>query len=235
MNEQVLLDGPFKELYQKLENNQFVIDKTGAKMVELVAAQFNLNPIQKTINFKAKQTTEYAKREIMWYDSRSLYVDDIPGKTPKIWKDISDKSGKIHSNYGWCIYSDDNYNQYNSSLNELKNNKESRRACMIYNRPSMQIDYNTDEMNDFMCTFATQQLIRDNKLEYIVEMRSNDSIFGFINDLYWHTIVYNRFINDLNEYYDNKIEFGNIIWKANSFHVYERHFDLLKEIVEKGY
>ena len=47
--------------------------------------------------------TDYAKREIEWYESQSLYVKDIPGKVLKIWEMCADKDGKINSNYGWCI------------------------------------------------------------------------------------------------------------------------------------
>ena len=51
---------------------------------------------------------DYAKREIEWYESQSLYVKDIPGDTPKIWQSCADKDGKINSNYGWCIFSNEN-------------------------------------------------------------------------------------------------------------------------------
>jgi len=101
---------------------------------------------------------------------------------------------------------------------------------MIYTRPSMQYDYSKDGMSDFICTFATQQFIRDNKLYYIVMMRSQDAIYGFFNDFYWHGIVYERLFNKLKEHYTD-LEIGTIIWIANSFHVYERHFDMLRKII----
>ena len=56
---------------------------------------------------------------------QSLYVDDIPGETPKIWKDIASDEGKINSNYGWCIYSEENGYQYHNVKRELKNNPNS--------------------------------------------------------------------------------------------------------------
>lgn len=53
---------------------------------------------------------------------------------------------------------------------------------MIYQRPQMQFQYNKNGMNDFICTNYAQLFIRNNKLIYIVDMRSNDAIFGFFND-----------------------------------------------------
>ena len=230
-NEDILLKS-FKKLYALYKKEKFVIDKSGVKVIELIDHHIsNLNPKQPYLDFGVRKTNEdYVKKESNWYNSQSLsingYVDDV-----KIWKQVADKDGLVNSNYGWCIYSKDNYNQYENCLHELEKNQYSRRACMIYNRPSMQIDYCKNGMSDFICTFSTQQFIRNNKLYYIVNMRSNDSIFGFGNDFAWHCEVYNKLYNDLKKTYP-KLKYGKIHWNAGSFHIYERHFDLLKDICE---
>src|SRR5271154_3549605 len=43
---------------------------------------------------------EYVEREEQWYNSMSLNVNDIPGKTPAAWTACADKDGFINSNYG---------------------------------------------------------------------------------------------------------------------------------------
>jgi thymidylate synthase len=233
-NEQIILP-VFKELHDKLTNNTFVIDKTGVKVVELLSCQIKgLIPTQPELNFNniRKTPENYIKQEIQWYLSQSLsiigYVDNI-----KIWNDIctKDSQKEVNSNYGWCIFSKENYSQYQFALAELINNKESRRACMIYNRPSMTIEYNRNGMSDYICTYNTQQFIRDDTLVYIVNMRSNDAIYGFFSDFPWHCYVYTKFYNDLKQSYPN-LKIGEIIWNANSFHLYEDNFDTLKKIVE---
>ena len=45
-----------------------------------------------------KPNYDYAKREIEWYESQSLYVKDIPGGAPKIWQACADRDGKIKTN-----------------------------------------------------------------------------------------------------------------------------------------
>lgn len=206
------------KLIEQYNNSNFVTDKSGVKTVEIIGANF----IADKPFILREQNNEYIERELAWYKCQSLYVKDIPGNTPEIWNKIASSDGKINSNYGWCIFSDENHNQYDNVLNELKINRDSRRATMIYNRPSMHIDYKLNGMNDFICTFSNQFFIRNDKLVSLYIMRSNDAIFGYNNDYAWAKWVQEKLANDLS------IEPGDLIWSASSLHVYERHFNYLK-------
>ena len=177
---------------------------------------------------------EYANREIEWYKSQSLFVDDIPGKTPAIWEECSDNEGKINSNYGWCIWSNENGNQYRSCLHTLVKDPHSRQAVMLYTRPSMQKEASENGRHDFMCTYSVQCFLNDDietggyKLKYIVNMRSNDAVFGYCNDVLWHKFVANKMIEDLQIKLNKQVKLEHIEWNAGSLHVYERHFKYLK-------
>jgi thymidylate synthase len=231
MTNEEVLKPIFTTLHTKVLNGDFVIDKTGVKCVELIAPRIELDPTQPVLEFPGRKTPiKYCEAESEWYHSTDLHVDEI-AKSAEIWRKIAAKDGTVNSNYGWCIWTQANYSQYDAALQTLKKDKDSRRACHIYNRPSMQVDYNRNGMSDFMCTFATQQFIRNDELIYVVMMRSNDAIFGFFNDFYWHCEVYDKMYHDLLETYI-ELEIGKIIWVANSFHVYERHFDMLRQMVE---
>ena len=209
----------------KLEAEDFTIDKTGCKLVELVGTSFKADEPA----VFGEPNEDYIRREIEWYESQSLYVDDIPGETPKIWKDVADRNGKINSNYGYLIYSSTNGYQYGSALDALIKDPDTRRAIMIYTRPSMQSEYNLYGKSDFICTNTVQYLIRDDKLHAIVSMRSNDVIFGYRNDWAWQKHVLNNLTEDINKHrYDVTIEPGDIMWQTGSLHVYERHFNLIK-------
>jgi len=207
-----------KELLRKLMYADFVIDKSGCKMIEIIGASFIADEpvIFGTLN------TDYAEREVEWYESQSLNVHDIPGETPAIWLAISGEGGSINSNYGYLIFSEENGNQYENVLNELKQNPFSRRATMVYNRPSIWTDYNKQGMSDFICTNAVGYLIRSGKLHAHVQMRSNDVVFGYKNDYYWQEYVLKKLAKDLN------VEVGTIMWNCTSLHVYEKHFHLVR-------
>ena len=209
----------------KLLNEVFVIDKSGVKTIEILNAAFEADED----HIVRPPNTEYIKREIEWYESQSLYVKDIPGETPAIWKAVADKNGKINSNYGYLIYSEENYSQYLSVLAELSENPDSRRANMIYTRPSIQIDAVLNGMSDFICTNNVQYFIRDGKLITSVYMRSNDAVFGYNNDLAWQKYVRDCLINDLETDTYKRYLPGPIYWNVGSLHVYERHFKFLEE------
>jgi thymidylate synthase len=214
----------FKEAYQKEE---FTTDRTGAKTIEIIGATF----IADEPYIVREPNEDYIQRELEWYNSMSRYVDDIPGEVPTIWKQIASKDGMINSNYGWCIWSDENGNQYENVLSELKSNPDSRRASMIYNRPSMHTDFNENGMNDFMCSFANTFFIRDNKLVSHYLMRSNDSVFGYCNDYAWAKHVQEKLCNDLKSVYPN-LETGDLIWTASNLHVYSRHFKFVEKMIK---
>ena len=204
---------------QELKSERFVTDKTGVKTIEMLGASFEADEP----SIFGDVNDDYIQRELEWYKSMSLYVDDIPGITPAIWKNVASTEGKINSNYGWAIYSEDNGYQYLHVLGELKLNPNSRRAVMIYTRPTMHNDYNQDGMSDFMCTNAVQYMIRDGQLVAIVQMRSNDVVFGYRNDYAWQKYVADELSADLELSREPKI-----IWQVGNLHVYERHFDKVK-------
>lgn len=175
-----------------------------------------------------KVNEEYCQKELDWYLSESLFVKDIGEPIPKIWKQICDRDGRINSNYGWCIGSEANGNQFDEAMQALYKDKASRQAVMIYIRPTMHADSIAGGMKDFMCTYSTQLLIRKNMLHYIVNMRSNDAIFGYKNDFFWHNYVFDYALKVLKNKYP-ELEKGDMYWNAGSLHVYPRHFYLIGE------
>ena len=182
---------------------------------------------------------DYAKREIEWYESQSLNVNDIPGGAPTIWKQVATSLGYINSNYGWCIFGEDNGKQYEHCLKSLLKDHMTRQAVMIYTRPQMQTDWNKNGMHDFMCTHYVQCFLNEvqhpennvevYELKYIVYQRSCDAVFGFNNDFQWHKYVYDKLYNDLIEagipMSENK---PFIEYNCGSLHVYDRHFKHLE-------
>lgn len=209
----------------ELAAENFVTDKTGVKTIEMLGATFEAN--EPTIFGELNE--DYIDRELKWYKSMSLYVKDIPGKTPAIWEQVASKHGQINSNYGWAIWHKDNHFQYESVLHELMNFPNSRRAVMIYTRPSMWEDYNRDGMSDFMCTNAVQYMIRDGQLIAVVQMRSNDVWAGFRNDFAWQKYVADHLSKNLNLTREPKI-----IWHVGNLHMYQKQFYLADYFSKTG-
>ena len=182
-----------------------------------------------------KRNEEYIEAEIAWYESMDRSVQklfDIYGKEVKIWADVADDQGQINSNYGWAIYTYDNGNQYDRVYYDLHDNPLSRQAVMIYTNPEMHKNSKRYGMNDFMCTNTVQYFLNHSQesrvidLDCQVNMRSNDAVFGFINDVAWQQHVLNKLARDLS-YHNYDVQPGTITWNAGSLHVYDRHWDLI--------
>lgn len=212
-------------------NKKFVVDKSGVTTLELVGASFCADEP----SIFGEINDDYIQRELEWYLSMSLYVDDIPGAVPKIWKDVSSRDGKINSNYGYLMFSSENFCQYENVLMELTRSPNSRRAVAIYTRPTMHSNWCVDGMSDFICTNAVQYLIRDGALEVVVQMRSNDVVYGYRNDYAWQRYVQDKLVYDYNcgTKKADKIVPGNITWQVGSLHVYERHYSLVEKYIQQ--
>lgn len=217
-------EGVRKELAERLYREEFVVDKTGVKTIEIVGASFEADEPA----IFGRVSEDWARRELDWYRSTSLNVNDIEEPIPQIWLKVADKNGLINSNYGWCVWSQDNGEQYAQVLKELARNPDSRRAVMIYTRPSMWQDFDRDGRSDFMCTNVVQYMIRGGKLEAVVQMRSNDLIFGYKGDRHWQRTLQEELAQDLG------VPAGRITWQVGSAHVYERHFYMVEHWMDTG-
>ena len=197
------------------------IDKTGVKCIELIGASF----LADEPAIFGEPNKEYIEKEINWYESMSLNINDIYGpdrESPAAWKYAADPHGNINSNYGYLIYSDKFHGQYFKVAEELRMNPDGRRATMIYNRPEIWSEYVEGGKSDFICTNAVAYYIRHGRLDCCVQMRSNDVVYGYKNDYAWQQYVLSNLADDLD------LEPGNMIWQVQNLHVYEKHFDLIK-------
>jgi len=205
----------------ELNDKAFTVDRSGQKTVELIGASFLAD--EPAIFGEVNQ--DYVDAELRWYESESTNIYDIyedEKDPPQAWQYSANRHGEINSNYGYLIWNNKFYCQYERALEELEENTDSRRATMIYTRPDIWMEYNNNGKNDFICTNAVTYYIRNDELQAVVQMRSNDVVFGYKNDFAWQQYVLESLANDLG------IQPGFITWQVQNLHVYERHFHLVK-------
>lgn len=225
----------YQELNKKVENKEFLEDKTGVKYVEIIAPKivFDLNNAgDGYIDFEnRKSPRKYIDKEKEWYLSEELKIDKV--SDVEIWNKVCDANKEINSNYGYLVFGKGNFSQYAHAYRALWNHSDTRQAIIIYTRPSIHLEQNDMGGSDFICTNFQQFFIRNNKLYCVTSMRSNDCIFGTFNDIPWFVYVAKRMYNDLKSIVKyNNLELGEMTFIPNSFHCYERHFDLLAEIAK---
>jgi len=216
----------------ELADEAFTIDKTGQKTIELIGANF----IATEPAIFGEPVPSYINAELAWYESQSTNINDIHGpdkNPPAAWEYAADPHGNINSNYGHLVFANKYHNQYKKAFDELQKNPDSRRAQMVYNRPSIWVEFDEGGKSDFICTNAQTFYIRDGLLQMVSQMRSNDVVFGYKNDYAWAQYLMDKFVKDWNDCADtygvnDRIEKGMLVWQVMNLHVYERHFGLVK-------
>ena len=223
----ITIEGVRDYFKNELYNENYTRDRNGGLTIELLGASF----LADEDSIFGVPNKEYISAEIDWYNSKSTNINDIHGDekpAPKAWQMTANTHGEINSNYGRLIFGAQYHKQYKQVLNELLDNEDSRRASMIYTRPSIWTEYDKNGKNDFICTNSVTYYIRDECLHCVVQMRSNDVVFGYKNDYAWQKHVLEELREDL--YYNGvETEIGDIHWQVQNLHVYEKHFDLVNE------
>lgn len=163
----------------------------------------------------------YIIGELIWYLSGEKSIERISNYST-FWNKLVDEKDEINSNYGYRVFHKlvEGKNQYQWIIKELTRDAHSRRAIMFLNL--FEEDYfQMHKTKDFPCTIYLHFLVRDDKLNMLTYMRSNDFIYGFCNDVPFFTILQEMIAAELG------IELGYYYHNAGSEHIYKRHFHLL--------
>lgn len=189
----------------------------GKVAYEIINANLILtDPTQNTMTVcERKMSLKYAIAELLWYNSANPNVTAIAPYS-KFWKNISDDGVTVNSNYGHCIRKKFGFDQWETCKQILMNDKSSRQAVIHIKEARDIIKNPTKDLN---CTIALQFLVRNNKLDLIVTMRSNDIWLGLPYDLFNFTCMQMQMAMELG------IEVGTYYHNAGSLHMYKRDIE----------
>lgn len=171
---------------------------------------------------------KYIAAEFLWYYAGRNDVAFI-SKWAKFWETIQNPDGTANSAYGNLIFNEKNQygiTQYQWAIQSLMNDSNTRQAILHFNKPAHQ--YLTNK--DFVCTMYANLHIRQNKLYMSVYMRSNDAIWGTPTDVAFFCSLQMQIHAHLKEIYPD-LELGTYTHVANSYHVYDRHYDLAQRML----
>ena len=184
-------------------------------------AKFNVSFTLQDVSNKTVTTPQrkfnedYAEYEWNWYLKGDRDASEIAERA-KIWKQMMvDGTTEVNSNYGY--FWKKNY-QLSRVIQELKTNKETRRAIVVH--------YDINELDrykhDTPCNDVLNFYIKDDKLHLTVFARSIDLVFGFCNDQYTFAKLMEMVAFQLD------IPVGEMTWMITNLHIYPRHYDMLK-------
>lgn len=198
----------------------------------------------RVITFPDRKTnTAYLLGEFIWYLGGS---NDPKGILPysKFWANITNSGaeqgyaeGTINSNYGTRLFglsdlpallksNTSPLNQWEETIKLLTKDKDTRQAIINIHLPSDRHEGN----KDVACTLSLQFFIRENRLHMVTNMRSNDIILGFTNDVFQFTMLQECMQVELKKVYP-ELDLGHYYHNAGSMHIYDRHFEMAEKII----
>jgi thymidylate synthase len=192
------------------------------------------NPIKAFYsNPRRSSQLKYIAAELVWYFNRSADVNFIT-KYASFWGHIKNDDDTVNSSYGNLLFNpsieNHNLSQYEWALESLIRDKDSRQSIMHFNLPKHQYQSN----KDFVCTMYGIFHIRDNKLNFKVSMRSNDAILGTPTDVAFFTVLQQQALLHLRGMYP-ELELGTYTHCVDSYHVYEKNFELVQKMLENKF
>ena len=224
------LDDILKVLFEKLiqkETNPISASK-GSIFSEEIGALIELrNPRARLSRSELKGTIFSCLGELSWYLSGS---DELSHMTYYIarYDKSSDDGITVRGAYGPRLRNmHGKYNQLENVINLLQRKPTSRRAA-IQLFDASDIDAGCD-YNDIPCTTTIQFFVRDDKLEMVVHMRSNDVFLGLPHDIFCFTMLQEIFANRLG------LRLGPYKHSVGSLHLYERDVKKVEACIEEGW
>lgn len=235
----------FTEAYVSLLNDvyyrpEFECAPRGMKIKETLASQFCIcNPRDRIPYVEGRNfSLQYMIAELVWYITSNNSTKWISNYS-SFWKKITDDGKTANSAYGSRIFVphdriassvDKTWTQWEFVINELVKDNDSRRAVI-------QIRSAHDAVLaslDVPCTLTMQFFIRNDKLHMVVSMRSSDLILGLAYDIPAFTMFQEMMAIELSERLERPIQLGNYYHTSNSLHIYERHFDMVFQIISNN-
>ena len=172
-----------------------------------------------------KTNFEAAIDEILWiWQKKSNKVADLHSH---IWDQWCGADGTIGKAYGYqlgkkAIYPEGEFDQVDRVLYDLKHNPNSRRIMTnIYNFQDLH------EMNLYPCAYSMTFNVSGNVLNGILNQRSNDMLTA--NN--WNVLQYSVLLMMFAQV--SGLVPGELVHVIADAHLYDRHIDLVKEVIAK--
>lgn len=188
---------------------------------ELNNVKLVLKDITKNIVSVRDLSPSYLAGELLWYFNGDNSLEFISNFS-KFWSHISDNGKTCNSAYGYLMQAKHGFDQVEKVIEILEADPLSRRAKINLNVPNPNVKETLDEP----CTMSLHFMIRKNKLDCTVVMRSNDIWFGLPYDV--------AFFTTLQKYIARRLEvgYGWYTHFAVSLHMYDRDAEKIAAIVE---
>jgi thymidylate synthase len=161
--------------------------------------------------------------ELFWYISCKEDISSIEYYILR-YNDYAEPDGRIWGAYGPRIFGGER-SQYEVVRDLLRERPATRKAVIqLFDREDILAEY-----KDVPCTCTLQFLVRDNLLNLVVHMRSNDVFMGFPHDVFAFTMIQEILANDIG------VKLGSYKHMVGSFHLYDHNREQVERYLNEGF
>lgn len=163
--------------------------------------------------------------EILWiWQKKSNNINDLGWH---IWDAWADENGSIGKAYGYQLgvkhqYAEGLFDQVDRVLYDLKHNPQSRRIIT-----NLYVHEDLHDMNLYPCAYSMTFNVTGNKLNAILNQRSNDILPA--NNM--NVVEYAILVHMMAQV--SGFEVGELVHVIADAHIYDRHIPLIKELISR--
>jgi thymidylate synthase len=217
-------------IFEELLRGGRPVSPRGSETIELPPTQIALIcPRRRLLTMAARKwSLPLAIGEFCWHLSGSDDVEALEFYAPR-WRNFADDHRKINGScYGNRIFRSDvsGVSQWTSAMKLLRADHASRRAVLLTAQP---LGLEALRSNDVACTSLIQLLVRNDHLDVVVFMRSNDAFWGFPYDVFLFTMLQEMAAVELG------LEMGTYYHVVGSLHLYRNHISVAEQLVGEGF
>ncbi|MDE7431423.1 MAG: thymidylate synthase [Lachnospiraceae bacterium] len=172
-----------------------------------------------------KTAFKSAVDEVLWiWQKKSNNVNEL---NSRIWDSWADEDGSIGKAYGYQLgvkhkYKEGEMDQVDRVLFDLKNNPYSRRIMT-----NLYVHQDLHEMNLYPCAYSMTFNVTDNKLNAILNQRSQDILTA--NN--WNVVQYAVLLHMIAQV--SGLEAGELVHVIADAHIYDKHIPLVRELIAR--
>ncbi|NVY97174.1 thymidylate synthase [Lactobacillus sp. DCY120] len=212
------LDEVYVQAISNVMDNGVEVDPRGLLVKEIQGLHIKVNEPWKHVitNTGRNMDLRFAVGEFLWYLDKDNSLDRLLFYN-KRYKNFSDDGSTLHGAYGPRIFR----KSWAAAKRKLCSDIHSRQAVINIYDANIDLEKAT---KDVPCTLSMHFMIRNDKLQLFVNMRSNDLIWGFPYDTFSFTMFQELMAKEIG------IKMGSYHHYINSAHIYKRHYEISQKI-----
>ncbi len=219
------LDDVLLELYPCLLGLTEFVTATRGEFTELVGVLIEITrPRARLSRSETRGKLFSSLGELLWYlsrDNKLEFIEQYIGEYKKESKD-----GKtVYGGYGPRLFSQRGVDQVSNVIQALKNGPSTRRAVIqLFDAEDITVRH-----NEVPCTTTLQFLIRNDRLDMISAMRSNDAYLGLPHDVFCFTMLQEIIASSVG------VDLGIYRHFVGSLHLYREHHRQAQDFVNERF